>query len=240
VAVTWVHSATGVKLPIARFAAAIAELNKKRGEGDRILLCVDGVHGFGVERESPAELGCDFFSAGCHKWMFGPRGTGVLWGRPGAWKSHVGLIAAFEKAPYEAWMKGTTPSGPGGVLATPGGFHTFEHRWALGEAFAFHKRLGRARVTARIHELGKQTREGLAAISGVKVHTPMSEALSAGLVCFEVQGMKAPEVVKRLLARKIIASVTPYATEYARFSPGILNTPDEIDRALREVRGLTG
>jgi selenocysteine lyase/cysteine desulfurase len=198
------------------------------------------VHGFGVERESPAELGCDFFSAGCHKWIFGPRGTGVLWGRPGAWKGHVGLIAAFEKAPYEAWMKGTIPEGPGGPMATPGGFHSFEHRWALGEAFIFHKRLGRQRVTARIHELNKQCKEGLAAMSHVKVHTPASEALSAGLVCFEVNGMKAPEVVKRLHARKIIASVTPYATEYARFSPGILNTPDEIDVVLREVRGLAG
>jgi isopenicillin-N epimerase len=240
VGVTWVHSSNGVKLPIRRFAAAIAELNKKRPEADQILFCVDGVHGFGVERESPAELGCDFFAAGCHKWMFGPRGTGVLWGRPAAWKGHVGLIAAFEKAPYEAWMKGTTPDGPGGPLATPGGFHSFEHRWALGEAFAFHKRLGRQRVTARIHELAKQCKEGLAAMPNVQLHTPMSEALSAGLVCFEVRGMKAPEVVKRLHARKIIASVTPYATEYARFSPGILNTPDEIELVLREVRGLAG
>jgi selenocysteine lyase/cysteine desulfurase len=240
VAVTWVHSSTGVKLPIARFAAAIAQLNQKRGEADQVLLCVDGVHGFGVERESPVELGCDFFSAGCHKWIFGPRGTGVLWGRPAAWKGHVGLIAPFEKAPYEAWMKGTTPVAPGGQLSTPGGFHSFEHRWALGEAFAFHKRLGRQRITARIHELAKQCKEGLAAMPHVKVHTPMSEKLSAGLVCFEVTGLKAPEVVKRLHARKIIASVTPYATEYARFSPGILNSPEEIEQVLREVRGLAG
>jgi isopenicillin-N epimerase len=238
VAVTWVHSSTGVKLPIRRFASAIEELNRKRAEADRVLFCVDGVHGFGVERESPAELGCDFFSAGCHKWIFGPRGTGVLWGRPAAWKNHSALIASFEKATYEAWMKGKVPSAPGGPMATPGGFHSFEHRWALGEAFAFHQRLGRERVTARIHELAKQCKEGLAAMPHVTVRTPMSEGLSAGLVCFEVKGLKAPEVIKRLAARKIVASVTPYATEYARFSPGILNTPEEIDKVLREVRAL--
>jgi selenocysteine lyase/cysteine desulfurase len=240
VGVTWVHSSTGVKLPIRRFATAIEELNRKRDQADQVLFCVDGVHGFGVERESPADLGCDFFAAGCHKWIFGPRGTGVLWGRPSAWKSHAGLVAPFEKAPYEAWAKGITPSGPGGVLATPGGFHSFEHRWALGEAFAFHQRLGRPRVTARIHELARQCKEGLAAMSHVKLHTPASEALSAGLVCFEVKGMPAPEVIKRLHARKIIGSVTPYATEYARFSPGILNTPEEIETVLREVRALAG
>jgi selenocysteine lyase/cysteine desulfurase len=238
VAVTWVHSSTGVKLPIRRMAVAIEELNRKRSEADRVLFCVDGVHAFGVERESPAELGCDFFAAGCHKWMFGPRGTGILWGRPSAWKGHVGLIAPFEMQPYVAWMKGLTPTGPPGPMATPGGFHSFEHRWALGEAFAFHERIGRARITARIHELASQCKEGLRAMKQVKLHTPASEALSAGLVCFEVNGVPAPEVVKRLHARRIIASVTPYATEYARLSPGILNTPEEIEVVLREVRAL--
>ncbi len=48
-AVTWVHSSTGVKLPIRRMADALGDVNKKRAEADRVLLCVDGVHGFGVE-----------------------------------------------------------------------------------------------------------------------------------------------------------------------------------------------
>ena len=45
-------------------------------------------------------------------------------------------------------------------------------------------------------------------------------------------------MVKRLHARRIIASVTPYATEYARLSPGILNTPEEMETVLREVRAM--
>jgi isopenicillin-N epimerase len=238
VAVTWVHSSTGVKLPIRGLATALETLNRKREEANRILLCVDGVHGFGVERETPGDLGCDFFAAGCHKWMFGPRGTGVLWGRPSSWKGHVGLIASFERQPYEAWMKGQVPAGPPGPMATAGGFHSFEHRWALGEAFAFHERIGRPRITARIHELARQCKEGLGHMPHVTLHTPMSEALSAGLICFEVKGLAAAEVVKRLHARKIIASVTPYATAYVRFSPGILNSPEEMETVLREIRAL--
>jgi isopenicillin-N epimerase len=238
VGVTWVHSSTGVKLPIRRLAAVVEAANRQRGEDARILFCVDGVHGFGVERESPAELGCDFFAAGCHKWIFGPRGTGVLWGRPAAWKGHHGLIPSFDLQAYLAWIKGELPGGPPGPLATPGGFHSFEHRWALGEAFALHRSIGRERITARIHQLARQCKEGLREMAHVKLHTPLPEALSSGLVCFEVDRLPAPEVVKRLHARRIIASVTPYATQYARFSPGILNTPEEIDTALREVRAL--
>ncbi len=238
VAVTWVHSSTGVKLPIRRFATEIETLNRNRDEADRVLLCVDGVHGFGVEQESPADLGCDFFVAGCHKWMFGPRGTGIVWGKPAAWKGHAGPIAAFDMDPYGAWMKGTVPAGPPGPLATPGGFHSFEHRWALGEAFAFHQKIGRVRITNRIHELAAQCKEGLAKMPHVAVHTPRDEKLSAGLVCFEVKGLPAKDVIKRLHHRNIIGSVTPYAAEYARLSPGILNTPDEITTVLREIRAL--
>jgi isopenicillin-N epimerase len=41
-----------------------------------------------------------------------------------------------------------------------------------------------------------------------------------------------------LRERGVVASVTPYATRYARLTPSIVNTPDEIDEALRAVRAL--
>jgi selenocysteine lyase/cysteine desulfurase len=235
-AVTWVHSSTGVKLPIRHMADALADLNRKRDEADRVLLCVDGVHAFGVEQESVSDLGCDFLVAGCHKWLFGPRGTGIVWGRPTAWKGNAGIIPTFDWGAFELWMRGQPPDTlPPGPRVTPGGFQAFEHRWALGEAFRFHQQIGKARVTARIHELAHRCKEGLAALPKVKLRTPKSETLSAGLICFEVDGSKPKEVVDRLLARKIIASETPYATSYARFSPGLLNTPEEIDRAVAAV-----
>src|SRR3954462_9838286 len=96
VACRWVHSSTGVKLPIRRMADALADVNKKRAEPDRVLLCVDGVHGFGVEQESFADLGCDFFVAGCHKWIVGPRGTGLVRGTADAWKGNEGIIPTFD------------------------------------------------------------------------------------------------------------------------------------------------
>jgi selenocysteine lyase/cysteine desulfurase len=238
-AVTWVHSSTGVKLPIRRMADALADLNRKRDAADRVLLCVDGVHAFGVEDATVDQLGCDFLVAGCHKWLFGPRGTGLVWGRPEAWKGHAGLIPTFDWAAYKAWMRGEPPDAlPPGPRTSPGGFHSFEHRWALAEAFAFHQRIGKARVAARIHELAARCMDGLAGIASVKVHTPRSSTLSAGIVCFEVARLSADEVVNRLRERKIIASETPYATSYARLTPGLLNSPDEVDRAVAAVASL--
>lgn len=226
VAVTWVHSSTGVKLPIRAMANALAELNASRAETDRALLCVDGVHGFGVENASMGELGCDFFVAGTHKWMFGPRGTGVIWGKPSAWKAAAPIIPSFSRG-----------VGWGGTMS-PGGFHSFEHRWALGEAFQFHLGTGKARIAERIHALNRQCKEGLAAMPHVTVYTPMSDSLSTGLVCFDVRGRRPRQVVDALRQRRIIASTTPYATSYARLTPGLLNFPEEIETALRAIRAL--
>ena len=78
---TWVHSSTGVRLPVAEYGAAIADLNRRRDRADRVLLCVDGVHGFGAVDVDLPDLGCDFLATGTHKWLFGPRGTGIVWGR---------------------------------------------------------------------------------------------------------------------------------------------------------------
>lgn len=75
-ALTWVHSSSGLKLPIRAIADALAEHNAAREPHERVLLSVDGVHGFGVDATTIPELGCDVFVAGCHKWLFGPRGTG--------------------------------------------------------------------------------------------------------------------------------------------------------------------
>ncbi|HEX2659605.1 MAG TPA: aminotransferase class V-fold PLP-dependent enzyme [Polyangia bacterium] len=240
VAVTWVHSSTGVKLPIRAMADALRAINEKRAVPDRALLCVDGVHAFGVESESVEQLGCDFLVAGCHKWLFGPRGTGIVWGRTEAWQGAMGLIPCFEWPALEAWMHGKDPDTavPGGPRLSPGGFQVYEHRWALPEAFAFHQKIGKERITARIHELATRCKEGLAAIPGVTLRTPMSPALSAGINCFEIAGKPPKEIVEKLLARKVVASSSPYLVSYARLTPGILNTPEEVDRALAEVKAV--
>lgn len=225
VAVTWVHSSTGVKLPLARIARALADVNAGRPAAERALLCVDGVHGLGVENMTLPALGCDFFVAGCHKWLFGPRGTGLVWGKPAAWERLTPTIPSFA-------------GGSQAAAVTPGGFHSFEHRWALGAAFDLHRRIGKSRAAARIHALNRRLKAGLAGMAHVTLHTPRSDGLSAGLVCFEVRGLAPLEVVARLRARKIVATVTPYSPSYARLAPGLLNTPGQVDSVLRAMRAL--
>jgi isopenicillin-N epimerase len=240
VGITWVHSGTGLKLPVRQIADAIADANKGRAEADRILLVVDGVHGFGVEDESVAAMGADFFIAGTHKWMFGPRGTGIVWAKAENWKLLRMIFPAFSMETVTAWMSGTELKAPmQASWILPGGFHAFEYEWALPSAFAFHKQIGRARIAERIHGLNDQMKEGLAKIPRVKLYTPRGNKLSAGLICFDVEGMKSEDVVKRLLEKRIVASTAPYKDSYARLAPSLLNTPEEIETTLRHIRTLT-
>ena len=239
VAITWVHSATGVKTPVRAIADVVAEENARRAPERRIYLCVDGVHALGVEDISLPDLRCDFFVAGTHKWLFGPRGTGVLWGRADAWDFTRPTIPTWEPDVFYArlgWREGREVGG--GRLMTPGGFHAFEHRWALGSAFDLHASLGKSRIASRVHRLNRQLKEGLRAMPRVRLYTPLDESLSSGITCFDVDGLTPDTVVARLAEQGVRASRTPYRRSHARLCPGLLTPGDDVERALEAVRAL--
>lgn len=226
-ALTWVHSDTGLKLPIAQIAKRVGQVNRGRSQHEQILLCVDGVHGFGVEAVSLGELGCHFFAAGTHKWLFGPRGTGVLYAaHSDLWDRLIPTVPAFGVQ--------TTP----GLIMSPGGFHAFEHRWALPDAFRFITAVGMPRIAARIRALASRLKEGLAGINGVRLFTPASPELSAGIVAFTVNGMDPEQTAERLLAKKIVVVPSTYGTSSVRATPSFFNTEAEVDALLDAVRAL--
>jgi isopenicillin-N epimerase len=238
VSVTWVHSGTGLKIPVGRIGSRIEEINKKRGKDDRILFCVDGVHGFGIEMDTMKELKCDFFISGTHKWLYGPRGTGLICARHKLWEYVLPVIPDFSEVMEREVEDAPRPSKMNGKQATPGGFHSLEHRWATKEAFEFHEQLGKQRIADRIHELNRYCKEGLASMKHVNLITPLSGELSSGIVCFDVQGYSTKKTVEKLLKHRIIATEAPYKPTCTRFTPGIYNTPEEIDIALQVIASL--
>jgi selenocysteine lyase/cysteine desulfurase len=70
----------------------------------------------------------------------------------------------------------------------------------------------------------------------VKVLTPLADEVSAGIVCFMVEGLAPAQVVEKLRAANVVASVTPpfYPAEYARLSAGLI----DVEAALAAVRAL--
>jgi selenocysteine lyase/cysteine desulfurase len=208
VALTWVHSSTGVRVPVPEIAAGLR---------DDVTLCVDGVHGFAAVDVDLPDLGCDYLATGTHKWLFGPRGTGILWARD--WEPLTELIPSF-----------SGPEGP--ARLTAGGYKAFEHVWAVKDAFEFQQSIGRARVVDRTVEQASQLKDGLSGLDGLTVVTPADPAISAGIVCVDVAGMPPANAVQELRTRGVVASATPYQRSYLRLGPSIATSPEQVDQAI--------
>ena len=226
VTATWVHSSTGLKVPLTEIGDRLAALNQTRSEADRVLFFVDGVHGLGVENAAVTDLKCDFFVAGTHKWMFAPRGSGIIWGHPQTQTAVTPTIPSF------------TPGFGWGGWMTPGGFQSFEHQWAMAQAFYFHQQMGKKRVMKRLHRFSRQLKQALAKMKHVTLYTPVDQDISAAIVCFDIDGMSPSQVVEQLRQRRIVASTTPYDRSYARLTPGVYNTAEEVETVLRGIRDL--
>ncbi len=235
-AVTWVHSGTGVKMPIARIAEVVRAHNRGKSPERRTYLAVDGVHGLGIENIAIPDLGADYFIAGTHKWLTGPRGTGLVWAKPEAWALVKPTIPSFDPM----WRTGPIDKMPAAAWHTPGGFHSFEHRWAVAEAFRFHSGIGKDRVATRTHDLNSLAKAEMSKMPKVKVHTPRSAALSAGIITFDVQGYTPQQVVQRLHENHIIASVIPgfYSPLLARIAPSLLTVEEDLARTMRSIATL--
>jgi selenocysteine lyase/cysteine desulfurase len=224
-------------------ADTLARADERLGKERRILFCVDAVHAFGVEPDALPELGCDLLVSGCHKWLFGPRGTGLVWGHDEAWAETAATIPSFtDRESFEAWLRARDPTGPTTAAAfTPGGYQAFEHRWALAQAFSFRRQIGPERAAERTRALATRLKEGLLEIPGVILRTPVDEGLSAGLVCCEVDlPTTTPDDLVFQLRQDydVVATLTPYATSYLRFGPSIVNSEEDVDTALAALREL--
>lgn len=221
-AMTWVHSGSGIKLPIGEIGTLLREHNQGRDEADRVLFCVDGVHGFGVENVSFAELNCDYFIAGTHKWLFGPRGTGIICSATPTMANMTPSVASFSR-----------PDDSFGSVMSPGGYHSFEHRWALGRAFELHLLLGKADVQARIHGLNSYLKHQLQSLKGVQLVTPTNPAYSAGFTFFKTPHVDEDAIAAYLTRNGVIVdAVNRDVGPVVRMAPGLLNSEAEIDRAI--------
>nr|WP_279653545.1 aminotransferase class V-fold PLP-dependent enzyme [Pseudomonas morbosilactucae] len=218
---TWVHSGSGVKLPIGEIGKLVDEQNRNRDEKDRILYCVDGVHGLGVEDIHFADLNCDFFMAGTHKWMFGPRGTGILCSRSEKLEHLTPMVATFSQDNNFA------------TTMTPGGYHSFEHRWAVGKAFELHLQLGKAAVQSRIHELNSYLKQRLQEHPSIELVTPLSPELSAGFTFFRGKDLDTDATAAWLIENRVLVdAVYRDAGPVVRMAPGLLNSEAEIDQVM--------
>jgi selenocysteine lyase/cysteine desulfurase len=240
VVLTWVHSCSGIKLPIRKITAALAQLNFTRTTERKILIALDAVHAFGVEYFNILDLGVDFFITGCHKWFFGPRGTGIVWGSKQGWKLIHPIQTSFDSQTFWAWYTQKTPEKEVSQarFATPGGFPAFEHRWALLEAFSFAQQIGPQQIQQHIEDLSGICIEKLSSLDNISIKSSALPELRSGVICFEVNGISSKDAVDQLIDKKVVCGQTPYHKSYVRFMTSILLNEKDVEFAVNAVKEL--
>ncbi len=156
VAVTWVHSSTGVKIPIGPSPTPSREPIAAGRPPIAACSSSTACTASPIRTSTWRRLGCDFFASGTHKWLFAPRGTGFLWGRTDAWPelqaddpdirsrrpADLGRLDGSRRAAADA----------GGVRVAR---RLSRVRAPAGDpaAVELHRAIGRDRIAARIRDL---------------------------------------------------------------------------------------
>jgi isopenicillin-N epimerase len=217
-----ITSPTATVVPVAAVAAAVA--------GPETSVLVDAAHAPGQLNDDIAALGADHWIGNLHKWAYTPRGSAVLWSRPGAtvtptvlsWQLEDGYAASFDYPgtwDYAGW------------LAAADGLAYWE---ALGGWDAV------ARLAALVTDGQKRVAEGL----GVALERlPVTPAPAMRLVPLPDGVLTAPDQVDPLYEalsrqRVEVAPVHFDGVGYLRIAAAPYNTPDDYDRLARTVREL--
>lgn len=247
--VTYPHAFyhTGLVMPVKEISALLAEINRERPQPERIISVIDGVQVLGALALDMKDLGCDFYAAGCHKWLCGPRGTGILYGKSDLYERLTPSLQSFimlfsglmrDEARRERGLNDLR--GPFAIM--PGGTRSFEMDWALGEAFDYQNNLGKKEIEERIRGLRKTLMEGLKQIGRIRIVSPEDGYLSAGITSFVVEGMKPKDLWLALLKRDIVTRpVGPVGDPekaVLRICTHIFNTEEELEETLNALREI--
>jgi selenocysteine lyase/cysteine desulfurase len=211
---------------------AVAALCRDRG----VLFFVDAIQGLGVLPLDVQKTPIDFLAADGHKWLLGPEGLGLFYVRRGlidrlhpvgvGWNS---VVNAWDFSTIDFRLKphaGRYESGSynlGGVAA-------------LGASLELLLEAGVDALAERVLGLTDRLCEK-AARAGLEVTSSRRGDDRSGIVALMVPGARPPdEVVRALRAEGVVIN---HRGGRLRVSPHAYNTPDEVDRLVQLLGGLT-
>jgi len=216
-----VINTNGMILPVKQ----VSEMAREHG----ILVAVDGAQAPGMINVDLTDLGCDFYAASSHKWLFSPKGVGIFYARQESQQLLRPLIVAhgWEDDSIRRFENYNTRNLPE-VLG-------------LGIAVDFQNLLGPDRRQARLYELKKYLRESLGDDSRFAIKTPANDWLSCGITTIEVVGKEVKEVAQVLYDRYRIdcRPMSSHGLNGVRISLSVFNSEEQVDILVDGMRKLS-
>ncbi|MEO5819287.1 MAG: aminotransferase class V-fold PLP-dependent enzyme [Vicinamibacteraceae bacterium] len=215
ISVSHVITTTGLRMPIAEIAA----LARSRGA----LCVVDGAQAVGHVPVDVRALGCHAYAACGHKWLLGPKGTGLLF----ISRDAEDRIQPVQREEGRRFVVNST--GIGSLPLVLG----------LGAAVEQAQAVGAAGIERRIMELRARVYAGIQAISALTMASPASASLGTGLVAVRVPDTQPADALRDRLRdrhRVIVKMVEKQWFNGIRLSAHIFNTEADVDAALAALR----
>jgi len=195
---------------------AVCDMARARG----IETIVDGAHSFAQFAFTQKDLGCDYFGTSLHKWIYAPKGTGLLyvkrdkiekvWPLMAAESKQSGDIRKFEEV----------------------GTHSAAPRLAIGEAMLFHNGIGARRKEARLRYLSRYWMNRLKDVPKIGFNTSFDPLHSCAVANVKVEGVDPRAIGSYLFAQHRIFTTPITHEEFngIRITPNVYTTLGELDR----------
>jgi selenocysteine lyase/cysteine desulfurase len=195
---------------------AICELARSRN----IECIVDGAHSFAHFEFSWKDLRCDYFGTSLHKWLYAPKGTGLLFVKKEKIEKLWPLMAAEQKQRSDIRKFEEI------------GTHSAAMRLAIGEAILFHQGIGAQRKEERLRFLRSYWTGRLASLPNVRFHTSFDADQSCGIALVEIPGVDPAEISTYLMNKHKIFTVAINHEEFKgnRITPNVYTSLHELDR----------
>jgi selenocysteine lyase/cysteine desulfurase len=195
---------------------AVCEMARARG----IETIVDGAHSFAQFQFQQKDLGCDYFGTSLHKWLYAPKGTGMLYVKRDKIEKIWPLMAAESKQANDIRKFEEI------------GTHSAAPKLAIGEALLFHNGIGGKRKEARLRYLSRYWMNRLKDLPKVRFNTSFDPAQSCAIANVQIEGINPSAIGSHLFDKHRIFTTPIIHEEFQgiRITPNVYTTLWELDR----------
>jgi len=200
---------------------AVCDLARAKG----IETIVDGAHSFAQFDFKQKDLGCDYFGTSLHKWLYAPKGTGMLYVKRDKIEKIWPLMAAESKQATDIRKFEEI------------GTHSAAIKLAIGEALVFHNGIGGKRKEARLRYLARYWMNRLKDVPKIRFNTSFDPNQSCAIANVQIEGSNSEAVSKYLFDKHHIFTVPIMHEEFQglRITPNVYTTLGELDRFCEQM-----
>lgn len=199
----------------------VCEMARARG----IETIVDGAHAFAQFDFKRDDLQCDYYGTSLHKWLYAPKGTGLLYVKKDKISKIWALMASEDKNRNDIRKFEEI------------GTHSAAMRLAIGEAILFHNAIGGKRKEERLRYLSRYWMNRLKDVPKVGFNTSFDPLQSCAIANFKVDGVDPVALGGYLMSKYKIFTTPIVHDEFTgiRITPNVYTTLWELDRFCNVV-----